>query len=106
MSSSSTPPTQNRQATGVSQTTDKSVLTECIEEDVDLYGSDLSEKPNVESAESCQRLCSETDECQFWTWGTEKAKGKRAMRCYLKKAGADQGKVKHEGLVSGKKSCD
>eukprot|EP00808_Paulinella_micropora_P018677 g74680.t1 len=40
----------------------------CFLDEMDYYGNDLKNVPQVPSAHSCQMLCAQEPACQAWTW--------------------------------------
>ena len=69
----------------------------CFNINVDYAGNDLR-RAIVDSASNCQKLCSEEEKCEFFTWATQK------KTCYLKHSNRGQ-KPTRTSTTSGPKSC-
>merc|ERR550537_1907508 len=58
-----------------------------------------SDKWNAEDKGICARVCSQVDDCQFWTFGEQEG----VTKCFLRKS--DGGREAQDGWSSGKKAC-
>jgi len=75
---------------------------ESHENGIDYYGNDLSDgkKYNVPDACSCQRLCAERGDCNYWTFAPW---GDQPKTCWLK--WSNGGRKGRSDRVSGSKHC-
>jgi len=75
---------------------------ESHENGIDYYGNDLSDgkKYNVPDACSCQRLCAERGDCNYWTFAPW---GDQPKTCWLK--WSNGGRKGRSDRVSGAKHC-
>ena len=84
------------------------ISDDCFERDFDYYGNDINAESGhknyargagkCESAQECQRLCQETEECLVFTYKTGN------KECWLKST--DSGRSYRVGDISGKNFCD
>jgi len=58
-----------------------------------------TDKWTAEDKGICARVCSQVDECQFWSFGEQEG----AMKCFLRKG--DGGRENLDGWSAGRKAC-
>ena len=68
-------------------------VTDCIEVDIDYYGSDLSHSIE-DSWQSCAESCLEDDHCRYWTF---------TGRCFRKSTAS--GRRPKTDAISGSQFC-
>ena len=39
----------------------------CFDLNIDYYGSDIAASQSVATAEDCQKICQQNDQCRYWT---------------------------------------
>ena len=81
-----------------------SIFSECFEQDVDYYGSDITSYGHVFSMEDCQKKCRSNSRCTHFTYVPDDFEDKAILNtCHLKYN--TNGKMSVKGLVSGRASC-
>ena len=77
----------------------------CAEKDNDRPGNDIEYVLNVPTWEQCSKLCSQNNECTFWTWVDDTYTLNTAIihKCHLKNGNPRV--VSVTGLVSGASGC-
>ena len=76
----------------------------CFLSDVSYQGFGIPDNKisDITSAASCQQLCLERDDCQYWTWNGPQFRAK-PNTCFLKSS--NQNQVASKGKTSGPKIC-
>jgi len=77
------------------------VSLDCLVDNQDIHGHDISLQENVQSAAACQLLCKGTDQCTHFSWAKEHTPD--YGKCWLKNSGEDA--FSWDARVSGPKKC-
>ena len=72
----------------------------CFTNNVNSHGHDIGQRTGISSAQQCQQICKETQNCKYFLYGSSVF----PKMCFLKSDKMAH-LVQHSGLVFGPRSC-